>query len=95
MQKLTEGHSDTIYAIQDSVDDAKIGIGSSALAIANNMHLFLYICASVFLVSLTAVGILNNHGMIFFAISVVATAFDFFSQVKVLNVEDPSSYAGE
>ncbi|KAJ7751457.1 hypothetical protein B0H16DRAFT_1724176 [Mycena metata] len=83
---------DTTYAIQDRIDDAKIGVGLSVLAMANNM---LYICASVLFGCLTAVGILDNRNDFFFAISVVATSLDLFSQVKMLDVQNSSSYAGD
>jgi 4-hydroxybenzoate polyprenyltransferase len=86
---------DTIYAVQDLADDAKMGVGSSALAFASNIYLFLYIFATAFVVSFIALGLLNGQGPIFFAISVGYTFLDLFSQVKVLDVQDPSSYAGQ
>ncbi|KAJ7479886.1 UbiA prenyltransferase family-domain-containing protein [Mycena latifolia] len=84
---------DTIYAIQDRIDDAKLGVGSSALATASNLHRFLYLCATAFAISLTAVGMFNHQGPIFFMVSVGCTFAELCSQLYLLDVDNPTSLA--
>ncbi|KAJ7917888.1 hypothetical protein B0H13DRAFT_1607998, partial [Mycena leptocephala] len=84
----------TIYALQDRVDDAKLGIGSSALATFRHIRLFLSLCAATFVICLTAVGILNHQGPTFFVVSIGGTLLELCSQLLVLNVHQPQTYAG-
>lgn len=86
---------DTIYALQDRVDDAKLGIGSSALATSRNTYLFLSLCAATFVICLTVVGILNQQGPTFFVVSIGGTSLELCSQLLVLNVDEPRTYAGK
>jgi 4-hydroxybenzoate polyprenyltransferase len=85
----------TIYALQDRVDDAKLGIGSSALATFRHIRLFLSLCAATFVICLTAVGILNHQGPTFFVVSIGGTLLELCSQLLVLNVHQPQTYAGK
>ncbi|KAJ7853245.1 UbiA prenyltransferase family-domain-containing protein [Mycena leptocephala] len=85
---------DTIYALQDRVDDAKLGVGSSALATSSNTHLFLSLCAATFVICLTAVGILNQQGLTFFVVTIGGASLELCSQLLVLNVDQPQTYAG-
>ncbi|KAJ7908826.1 UbiA prenyltransferase [Mycena leptocephala] len=85
---------DTIYALQDRVDDAKLGVGSSALATSSNTHLFLSLCAATFVICLTAVGILNQQGLTFFVVTIGGASLELCSQLLVLDVDQPQTYAG-
>jgi 4-hydroxybenzoate polyprenyltransferase len=85
---------DTIYALQDRVDDAKVGVGSSALATSSNTHLFLSFCAATFVICLTAVGILNQQGLTFFVVTIGGASLELCSQLFVLDVDQPQTYAG-
>ncbi|KAK7018127.1 mitochondrial 4-hydroxybenzoate polyprenyltransferase [Favolaschia claudopus] len=84
---------DTIYALQDREDDLKLGVGSSAITAFSYMTQFLWFCAIVFVGCLTAVGILNRQGPIYFIVSVACTAFAVFRHLLGLDMTKRESFA--
>lgn len=84
---------DTIYACQDQKDDAKIGVGSTALAMQNSLIPFLSCCAMVFIASLAVVGKTNNHGLPFFIFTVGGAAVALFWQLRCVDLASPTSCA--
>ncbi|KAF8532325.1 4-hydroxybenzoate polyprenyl transferase [Gautieria morchelliformis] len=84
---------DTIYACQDQKDDAKIGVGSTALAMQNSLIPFLSCCAMVFIASLAVVGKSNNHGLSFFILTVGGAAVALFWQLRCVDLASPTNCA--
>jgi 4-hydroxybenzoate polyprenyltransferase len=84
---------DTIYACQDQKDDAKIGVGSTAMAMQNSLIPFLSCCAMVFTASLAVVGRSNNNGLPFFIFTVGGAAVALCWQLRSVNLESPTSCA--
>ncbi|KAJ7611934.1 UbiA prenyltransferase [Mycena polygramma] len=84
---------DTIYALQDREDDLKLGVGSSAITAFAYMRTFLWACAITFFTCLTAVGILNGQGPVYFAISVGITAWKVCRHLLGLDMSKRESFA--
>ncbi|KAJ6462778.1 UbiA prenyltransferase family-domain-containing protein [Mycena vitilis] len=84
---------DTIYALQDREDDLKLGVGSSAITAFAYMPTFLWTCAITFFTCLTAVGILNSQGPVYFAISVGITAWKVCRHLLGLDMSKRESFA--
>ena len=68
---------DTIYGFQDIKDDEIIGVKSTSIKFKNEPKKFLFICYSVFIISLLLVGLLMNFKNYYFV-------FIFFSILQLL-----------
>ena len=68
---------DTIYGFQDIKDDEIIGVKSTSIKFKNEPKKFLFICYSVFIISLLLVGLLMNFKNYYFI-------FIFFSILQLL-----------
>tara|TARA_B100001121_G_scaffold295841_1_gene300648 strand:- start:96 stop:959 length:864 start_codon:yes stop_codon:yes gene_type:complete len=79
---------DTIYGYQDIKDDEIIGLKSTSIKFKKNPYKFLFVCYSVFLLSLLIVGILMKLNNFFYMIFVIIIYQMYFSQLKKLNVND-------
>ncbi|KAJ7490969.1 4-hydroxybenzoate polyprenyl transferase, partial [Mycena latifolia] len=87
---------DTIYGNQDKKDDIKIGIGSTALLFDSIRisRIFLAFNGSMFVICLTAAGILNGvhspHSP-YYLIGVVGSTFQLVQQLWYLDLDSPAS----
>ncbi|TFK32636.1 UbiA prenyltransferase family [Crucibulum laeve] len=82
---------DTVYACQDKDDDIKLGIGSSAIGLANFIFPFLCFSGIIFVIFMAIAGWFNNHGLIYFVVSVGGSALEIVWQLVTVNPEDPAS----
>lgn len=79
---------DTIYALQDINDDAKVGIKSLALKFQNNIHLFLCFVFTITIILMLMAGyMVNLHWLFYFGIGI--TAIHAIWQVCTININDP------
>ena len=83
--------SDTIYASQDKKDDVKAGVKSAAVTFAAKIKAYLIFFGSNMMLLLVASGILNNHSIIFYAISVFGGVFHLGWQLQTIDVDSPRS----
>ena len=78
---------DTIYGYQDIKDDEIIGLKSTSIKFKNNPYTFLYLCYSIFILTLIIIGYqmkLNN----FYFISLILVFFQMiYFQLNKLNVK--------
>ena len=80
---------DTIYGFQDIKDDEIIGLKSTSIKFKNDPYTFLYLCYSIFAISLIIVGYLLKMN-IFYYIMLVPVIFQmFYLQLYKLNISDP------
>ncbi|EIM84130.1 UbiA prenyltransferase [Stereum hirsutum FP-91666 SS1] len=84
-------HFDTIYACQDRKDDIKVGVRSAAVLLGDSVLLFTSLCASLLVVLLAYVGIVNQQSIRFFGISVAGSALHLIWQYATLDVHDGKS----
>ena len=57
---------DTIYAVQDMADDAKVGIRSSARALGGKLEKFTFVCYAAVIALLATVGVLTHAGWLYY-----------------------------
>ncbi|KAJ7507388.1 4-hydroxybenzoate polyprenyl transferase [Mycena galericulata] len=82
---------DTIYACQDKKDDVKAGVKSTALLFGNSIKLVLAIFVSIMRGGLILAGILNDHQLPYFMISVGGGSFYLAVQLYAVNTDSPKS----
>ena len=79
---------DTIYGYQDIIDDEIIGLKSTSIKFKNNPYTFLYLCYSIFILTLIIIGYqmkLNN----FYFISLILVFFQMiYFQLNKLNINN-------
>ena len=81
---------DTIYGFQDIKDDEIIGIKSTSIKFKNDPYTFLYLCYSIFTISLIVVGYLLKMN-VFYYIMLIPVSFQmFYLQLYKLNISNPS-----
>ncbi len=80
---------DTIYAHQDREDDAKVGIGSTALRLGEGTRGFLALCYGLMLAVLALTGWLAGSGPWFWPALVLPAAL-LARQVWLLDIHDPA-----
>ncbi|KAF8896769.1 UbiA prenyltransferase family [Gymnopilus junonius] len=85
---------DTIYACQDRKDDAKIGIGSSALVFEDKMSPILSLLASAFIIFLASSLRANGHSSITIIFTVALATYELGQQIKTVDPVNPESYKG-
>jgi len=79
---------DTIYGFQDIKDDEIIGLKSTSIKFKNNPTIFLFLCYSILLISLTILGILMNFNKLYFLSLIIPFFHLFFFQIKNLKIKD-------
>ena len=82
---------DTIYGFQDIKDDEIIGLKSTSIKFKNKPYFFLFLCYSVFLLSLFVVGYLmdlNKIYLLFFFLIVIQM---YYFQLKKLQLSNPDN----
>jgi 4-hydroxybenzoate polyprenyltransferase len=80
---------DTIYGFQDIKDDEIIGLKSTSIKFKNNPHIFLYLCYSLFLLALLAIGYLMSLNKFYFIFLIVILIQMFYFQIKKLDIYKP------
>ena len=82
---------DTIYGFQDIKDDEIIGLKSTSIKFKNNPYTFLYLCYSLFLVSLIITGYLMKLNNFYFLFLSVVILQMFYFQLKKLNIKNANN----
>ena len=82
---------DTIYGFQDIKDDEIIGLKSTSIKFKNNPYMFLYLCYSVFFLSLLIVGFLIELNNLYFVCLFFLFLQLFYLQIKKLDIQGSSS----
>jgi 4-hydroxybenzoate polyprenyltransferase len=86
---------DTIYAYQDIKDDEKAGVKSTALLFGKYGRVILIVFAIAFIVSLIAVGILNEQRFAYYIISCGGTMAHLIWQFITWKMDDPVDCAAK
>ena len=81
---------DTIYGFQDIRDDEIIGLKSTAIKFKDNPYTFLYLCYSIFIISLILVGYLMKLNNFYYLFLLIAFFQMFYFQLKKLNIQNES-----
>ena len=82
---------DTIYGFQDIKDDEIIGLKSTSIKFKSNPIIFLYICYTIFLLSLIMVGYLDEFNNLYFIFLVIIIYQMYILQIKKFNSSEPLS----
>ena len=82
---------DTIYGFQDIKDDEIIGLKSTSIKFKSNPIIFLYICYTIFLLSLIMVGYLSEFNNLYFIFLVIIIYQMYILQIKKFNSSEPLS----
>ena len=79
---------DTIYGFQDIKDDEIIGLKSTSIKFKNNPYTFLYLCYSLFIISLILIGYLMDLNYYYFICLLMIFIHMFYFQLKKLKIKD-------
>ncbi|KAJ7701902.1 4-hydroxybenzoate polyprenyl transferase [Mycena rosella] len=82
---------DTIYACQDKRDDIKAGVKSTALLFGNSVKLVLAFFASIMMSAFILAGILNNHQLPYYLLSVGGGSVYLAVQLHTVDTNSPKS----
>lgn len=82
---------DTVYGCQDKKDDIKVGVWSSSLFFGDYVWSVSVVLDTLFVACLYLAGVVNGHGMPYFAISVAGTAVQFIYQLATLDTNSEKS----
>jgi|TARA_B100001093_G_scaffold489318_1_gene527377 4-hydroxybenzoate polyprenyltransferase len=82
---------DTIYGFQDINDDEIIGLKSTSIKFKTKPYFFLFLCYSVFFLSLIFIGFNSDMKQIYFIFLLLVFFQMFFKQLKKLNIKSQSS----
>ena len=82
---------DTIYGFQDIKDDEIIGLKSTSILFKEKPYTFLYICYSIFFITLIGIGFLSEMNKLYFIFLIIIFLQIFFFQLKKLKIKDPMS----
>ena len=80
---------DTIYGFQDIKDDEIIGVKSTSIKFKSNPIIFLYICYTLFFISLILVGYFNEFSKFYFIFLAIIFYHMYFFQLKKFKSNDP------
>ena len=80
---------DTIYGFQDIKDDEIIGIKSTSIKFKSNPIIFLYICYTLFLLSLIVIGYLNEFSKLYFIFLSIIIFHMYFFQLRKFKSTNP------
>ena len=78
---------DTIYGFQDIKDDEIIGLKSTSIKFKSNPYKFLYICYSIFFLTLLIIGFLMNLNKIYLLFLIPIFLQLFIFQIKKLDIK--------
>ena len=82
---------DTIYGYQDIKDDEIIGLKSTSIKFKSNPKKFLLISYSFFFILFLIGGIFMKFSFYYYLLSLVPLLHLFFFQMRVFNINNPSS----
>ena len=82
---------DTIYALQDKQDDAKIGILSSALSLKGKVFAGLWFFWAMMIFSLILAGLSLNIGISYYLLLGVVLA-QLVNQIRAIDMDNPQSF---
>ena len=82
---------DTIYGYQDIKDDEIIGLKSTSIKFKKNPNTFLYICYSMFVLTLTIIGYLMKLNNFYYFFMFCIFFQIFYSQLKKLEIKNAAS----
>ena len=82
---------DTIYGYQDIKDDEIIGLKSTSIKFKGTAKKFLFICYSFFIILFLIGGYLMNFNYVYYLLICLPFLHLFFYQLKIFNLNDPSS----
>ena len=81
---------DTIYGYQDIKDDEIIGLKSTSIKFKKEPYIFLFICYSIYLLSLIIIGYTMELGLISLFVFIIILFQMFYFQLKKLDIKNPS-----
>ena len=82
---------DTIYGCQDREDDAKVGVGSTALLFGNRVGPILVGFAAVFVLCLVVAGMFNGQTAVYYTVSCGGATAHLTWQLVTWDVNDVGS----
>ena len=82
---------DTIYACQDKRDDAQAGVKSTALLFGDWIKPLLSLFGMILMSCLSACGILNQAGLMYFVMTVGGGTFLLVRELWQVNLDNPKS----
>ena len=82
---------DTIYGFQDIKDDEIIGLKSTSIKFKTKPYFFLFLCYSLFFISLIFVGLNGDMKKIYFIFLILVSFQMFYKQLKKLNIKSQSN----
>ena len=87
---LTLGY-DTIYGYQDIKDDEIIGLKSTSIKFKSNPKKFLFVSYSSLFILFLIGGTLMEFNYFYYLLSIIPLFHLFFFQMRIFNLNDPSS----
>ena len=81
---------DTIYGFQDIKDDEIIGLKSTSIKFKSNPIIFLYICYTLFLISLIVLGYLSEFSGLYYVFLLIIVCHMYFFQLKKFRSDNSS-----
>ena len=81
---------DTIYGFQDIKDDEIIGLKSTSIKFKSDPIIFLYICYTLFLISLIVLGYLSEFSGLYYVFLLIIVCHMYFFQLKKFRSDNPS-----
>ena len=81
---------DTIYGFQDIKDDEIIGLKSTSIKFKSNPIFFLYLCYTIFILSLILVGFLEEFSKLYFISLIMIVLQMYYFQLKKFRKDSPS-----
>ena len=81
---------DTIYGFQDIKDDEIIGLKSTSIKFKSNPIIFLYVCYTLFLISLIVLGYLSEFSGLYYVFLLIIVCHMYFFQLKKFRSDNPS-----
>ena len=82
---------DTIYGFQDIKDDEIIGLKSTSIKFKSNPIIFLYLCYTIFILSLILVGFLEEFSKLYFGLLIIIVLQMYYFQLKKFKQSSPST----
>ena len=78
---------DTIYALQDKVDDLKIKVKSTAIKFRHDLKNFLFFCYISSIALLVALGFLTGRSFVYFILIVIAALYLAFQVIIIQKIK--------
>ena len=82
---------DTVYGFQDIKDDEIIGLKSTSIKFKGTAKLFLILCYLILIISLALGGYFMGFNLSYFLFLIIPLIHLFFYQIKIFDIEKPST----